>query len=60
MSLNSSSFKYKNINGQKLLFPNKSEWIILKTNPLIDNLPIAVQNSVWSALEVVNKYSNPI
>ncbi len=56
MTLNSSSFEYKNINGQKLLFPNQSEWIILKKNPFIDNIPIAVQDSMWSALEVVNQY----
>lgn len=56
MSLNSSSFEYKNINGQKVLFPSQSEWMTLKISPLIDNIPIGVQDSVWSALEVVDKY----
>jgi predicted RNA-binding Zn-ribbon protein involved in translation (DUF1610 family) len=56
MNSNKSSIKHICIDGQEILFFDADDWEDLKLNPVLDNMPIAIQDSVWSSLKIVQQY----
>ncbi|WP_414573234.1 hypothetical protein [Nostoc sp. CCY 9925] len=54
---NKPSIKHTFIDGQEILFPSKLDWEILQLNPLIDDMPLAILDLLWAALEFTQKYS---
>jgi hypothetical protein len=56
IKMDKSNIKHIHIDGQEILFPDEKDWNELHLNPCIDDLPIAVLDSVWSVLKVVQKY----
>jgi hypothetical protein len=56
MNSNKPSIKHTYIDGQQILFPSQMDWETLKLNPIIDDRPLAILDSVWSALEFAHKH----
>jgi hypothetical protein len=56
MKSSKSSIKHIYINGQEILFPDKEDWKYLFCNPLIDNMPIALLDSVKLVIGFSEKY----
>ncbi|MEH2058165.1 MAG: hypothetical protein V7K97_18785 [Nostoc sp.] len=56
MNSNKPSIKHTYIDGQQILFPSQMDWESLQLNPLIDDSPLAILDSIWSALEFAQKY----
>ncbi|MEH2048815.1 hypothetical protein [Nostoc sp.] len=56
MNSNQPSIKHTCIDGQEILFPSPEDWETLRLNPLIDEMPLAVLDLLWSGLEFTQKY----
>ncbi|MBD2731175.1 hypothetical protein H6G96_33880 [Nostoc sp. FACHB-892] len=56
MNSKKPSIKHTCIDGQEILFPSQMDWETLKLNPIIDDRPLAILDSIWSALEFAQKY----
>ncbi|MEH2218451.1 MAG: hypothetical protein V7K72_15295 [Nostoc sp.] len=56
MNSNKPSIKQIYIDGQKILFPSQEKWETLRFNPFIDDMPLAVLDLLWPALELTQKY----
>ena len=56
MNSNQPSIKHTCIDGQEILFPSQEDWETLRLNAFIDDLPLAILDLLWSALEFTQKY----
>ena len=46
----------RSVDGQRMLFPQPAAWDALRNFPVIDEVPLGVEDLLWTLLETVNMY----